>query len=210
VASLAKLEALYRRHHAGTRRPGFVFCEPERTTLFRAWIGSGKDVLDLGCRDGALTAAYLEGNRVVGVDVDRSALAQAERRGIETVWADADEPLPFDDERFDAVVLGELLEHLRFPGEVVTETRRVLRPGGLLVGSVPNTYRLKSRLRFLAGRPPEFADDPTHLRAFRGPDVLDLLAGLQAPEIRYVAGRLVPLWPRLLANDIVFRAWKPR
>ncbi len=166
-------------------------------------------MLDLGCRYGALTRSYLQGNEVVGVDVDREALVEAAKLGVETVWADLDEPLPFPDESFDCVVLGEVLEHLRFPAEAVAEARRVLRPGGVLLGSVPNAYRLKSRLRFLLGRPPEFADDPTHLRIFRGEDVLALLAGLERPELRYVAGRLAWLWPRLLANDIVFRAWKP-
>lgn len=209
MRSLQQLEALYRSHHTDNRRPGFVFCGPERTALFRSWVGSEKDVLDLGCRDGALTAAYLQGNRVVGFDVDRSALALAEGRGIETVWADVEEPLALEDGSFDVVVLGEVLEHLRFPAEVIAEARRVLRPGGLLIGSVPNTYRAKSRLRFLAGRPPEFADDPTHFRAFRGQDILDLLADFERPEISYIAGRVVRFWPRLFANDMAFRAWKP-
>ena len=120
-----------------------------------------------------------------------------------------DEPLAFPDASFDVVVAGELLEHVRFPERLVAEALRVLRPGGLLMGSVPNSYRLKSRLRFLAGRPPEFADDPTHLRMFAAADVRRLLAGLDGVELRYLAGRLVPLSPRLFANDIVFRGRKP-
>jgi SAM-dependent methyltransferase len=208
--SLEEIEESYRRHHEERRAGGeFVFCEPERSELFRGWIGRDKRVLDLGCRAGALTRAYVEGNEVVGVDVDREALEQAAALGIETVWASADEPLPFPDESFDVVVAGELLEHLRFPDRTLAEARRVLRPGGLVIGSVPNTYRLKSRLRFLVGRPPEFADDPTHLRMFAGADVLRLLDGFEEAELRYVAGRLVPLSPRLFANDIVFRARKP-
>jgi SAM-dependent methyltransferase len=209
VTRLEEIEAAYRRHHAESRADDFVFCEPQRSELFREWIGRGRRVLDLGCRTGALAGAYLEGNEVVGVDVDRDALALAARAGLETVWADLDEPLPFEDESFDAVVAGELLEHLRFPDRVVGEARRMLRPGGLFLGSVPNTYRLKSRLRFLLGRPPEFADDPTHLHMFCGADVLRLLAGFEEPELRYLAGRLTPLWPRLFANDIAFRARKP-
>jgi SAM-dependent methyltransferase len=102
-----------------------------------------------------LTSAYLPGNRVVGVDIDRVALARASQRGIETVWADLDEPLPFEDSTFDVVVIAEVLEHLRFPENVLAEAKRVLVPGGAIVGSVPNCYRLKSRLRFLLGRPPE-------------------------------------------------------
>lgn len=188
-----------------------MFGGEERSALFRAWVGGpGLRVLDLGCRYGALTRAYVSGNEVVGVDVDRDALAEAATLGIETVWADIEEPLPFPDEGFDVVVAGELIEHLRVPEETVAEARRVLRPGGLLVGSTPNAYRLKNRLVFLAGRQPGFADDPTHLHFFSPADIGDLLAGFEELELRYLSGRLTRLHPRLFANVMVFRARKPR
>jgi SAM-dependent methyltransferase len=209
VNRLEQLDEAYRRHHRERRPDDFVFCGPERSALFREWLGRGKRILDLGCRSGALTQAYADGNEVVGVDVDRAALGEAAKLGIETVWADVDEPLPFPDGSFDAVVAGELLEHVRFPDRLVAEVVRVLRAGGVLVGSVPNSYRLKSRLRFLVGRPPEFADDPTHLRMFGPADVRRLLAPFADVEVRHVAGRLVPLSPRLFGNDIVFRAQGP-
>ena len=76
------------------------------------------------------------------------------------------------------------------------------------VASVPNAYRLKGRLLFLIGRPPE--NDPTHLQMFSGEAVRALLAGLEQPRLHFVAGRLVPLHPRLFANDIVFAGSKPR
>jgi SAM-dependent methyltransferase len=211
VAGHEQLEERYRRHHEESRSPDFVFAGPERSALFRVLVGGpGRRVLDLGCRYGALTRAYADGNDVVGVDVDREALAEAGKLGIETVWADLDEPLAFDDETFDTVVCGEVLEHLRFPDRLLGEARRVLRPGGTLVGSVPNSYRLKSRLRFLIGRPPEFADDPTHLHMFSPADLRALLAGWEEPRLRFVAGRLTGLHPRLFANDVVFSARKPR
>jgi hypothetical protein len=50
--------------------------------------GPGKRILDLGCRTGSLTRVCASGNEVVGVDVDRGALHEAARLGIETVWAD--------------------------------------------------------------------------------------------------------------------------
>jgi SAM-dependent methyltransferase len=202
------IEHAYRRHHEESRDEGFVFCGPDRIPLFRDWVrGPGLQVLDLGCRDGALTAAYLEGNSVVGVDVDRSALERAAERGIETMWADLDDPLPFGDESFDVVVTAEVLEHLRLPEHAVAEAARVLKPGGLLVGSVPNCFRLKTRLRFLLGRPPE--NDPTLLHLFNPDAVADLLASFDEVEIRCIAGRLVRLHGRLFANDIVFRARRP-
>lgn len=166
-------------------------------------------MLDIGCRTGALTRAYADGNQVVGLDVDRTALAEAEQLGIETVWGDLDQGLPFEDESFDVVVAGEVLEHVRFPDLLLSEVGRVLTPGGTLVGSVPNSYRLKSRLRFLLGRPPEFADDPTHLHMFRPADLMQLLRRFARPHIQFVAGRLTRLNPTLFANDIVFTAQKP-
>jgi SAM-dependent methyltransferase len=164
-------------------------------------------VLDLGCRSGAFTRHFLDGNEVVGLDVDRVALEKAAELGIEPVVADVEEPLPFDDATFDAVVAGELLEHLQFPEAVVAEARRVLRPSGVLVGSVPNAFRVQSRLRFLRGRPPE--DDPTHLRMFSPRQMNGLLGAFSDVRIEFVGGRYRRLSPRLLGRDLVFSARKP-
>ena len=205
---LEELSERYAEHNRSERGAGFVFARPEREALFRRFVGGpGRRVLDLGCRDGALTQAYLDGNEVVGVDADREALAEAARRGIETQWADLDQPLELPGASFDVAVAGELLEHLRDPQRLVGEVRRVLRPGGTFVASVPNAYRLKGRLLFLLGRPPE--NDPTHLQMFSAADVRRLLDGFSGPELHFVAGRLVPLHPRLFANDIVFAGRKP-
>ena len=204
---MSSLGDRYEEHHRERRAEGdFVFV-PERIPLFRAAIGQGKRVLDLGCRSGALTRHFLEGNSVVGVDVDPAALEKAASLGIEPVQANVEEPLPFDDGSFDAVVVGELLEHLRFPDALVAEIARVLRPGGVVVGSVPNAYRLQSRLRFLRGRPPE--DDPTHLRMFSPAALRGLLAGFEGVRLSYVGGRYRRLHARLLARDLVFSAVRP-
>ena len=187
--SLEQLSDRYAEHNRVERGAGFVFAGPERVELFRRYVGGpGRHVLDLGCRDGALTQAYAGGNEVVGVDADREALAE--------------------DGTFDVVVAGELLEHLRDPRRVAAEVLRVLRPGGTLVGSVPNAYRLKNRLRFLLGHKPE--NDPTHLQMFAPNDVRALLGGFDDVHLHLIAGRLVPLHARLFANDIVFSGRKPR
>jgi SAM-dependent methyltransferase len=209
VTDLEQLSDRYREHHRRSRSEDFVFGGEERAALFRRLVGGpGRTVLDLGCRYGALTQAYLSGNAVTGVDVDRDALAQAAKLGIETHWADIEQPLPFGDERFDVVVAGELLEHVRDPGGVVAEARRVLRRGGTLVGSVPNAYRLKNRVRYLAGRPPE--SDPTHLHMFSPSDVRGLLREFDDVEVAFISSRLLRLHPRLFANDMAFSGRKPR
>jgi SAM-dependent methyltransferase len=201
---VSSLGERYEEHHRERRDEGdFVFV-PERIPLLVAAIGRGKRVLDLGCRSGALTRHFLDGNTVVGLDVDPSALEKAASLGIEPVQANVEEPLPFEDASFHAVVAGELFEHLQFPDALVAEIRRVLKPGGVLVGSVPNAFRLQSRLRFLRGRAPE--DDPTHLRMFSPAAVRALLGGFDDVRLDYVGGRFAPLHRRLLARDLVFSA----
>jgi methionine biosynthesis protein MetW len=209
VAKLERKSDEYAKHNLEQRGRGFVYAGPERVALFRRYVGGpGRRVLDLGCRDGALSTAYLDGNHVVGVDVDREALAHAEALGLETHWADLDEPLAFEDESFDVVSAGELLEHIRSPRALLAEVHRVLRRGGTVVGSTPNAFRLKNRLRFAAGRHPE--PDPTHLHMFSPADVRELLRDFVDVELHLVAGRFVRVNALLFANAIVFSARKPR
>jgi 2-polyprenyl-3-methyl-5-hydroxy-6-metoxy-1,4-benzoquinol methylase len=208
MSRLEQLDETYREHHETRRSRDFVFGGADRASVFREWVGGpGRRVLDVGCRYGAMTRAYAAGNDVVGMDVDKEALVEAAKLGIDTLWADATEPFPQPDASFDVVVAGELLEHLPMPDRTVAEVRRVLKPGGWFVGSVPNAYRLKNRLVFLAGKPPE--TDPTHLRMFSPALLGMLLAGFEQLQLRFVAGRLVPLHPRLFANVMAFRARKP-
>lgn len=210
LAAMAELERLGERYseHYRSRPEGFVFGGQERAELFRRAVGGpGQRVLDLGCRTGALTSAYLEGNEVVGLDVDAEALAEAEKLGIQTLLADAEQPLPFPDESFDAVTAGELVEHVRDPRALVAEAWRVLRPGGRFVGSVPNFYRLRNRLAFLAGRPLDH--DPTHLHVFAPRDVEALLSGWEDMHLHLIASRFLRVSPRLFANIVVFSAKKP-
>lgn len=200
-----ELSERYRQFHEDREKHADFVYVPERVPHFVAAVGGpGKAVLDLGCRAGALSQHFLEGNEVTGVDVDQHALAHAAGRGLRTVFGDVEEPLPFEDESFDAVVVGEILEHVRFPDEVVGEIRRVLRPGGVVVGSVPNAFRLKNRLKFLLGRSPE--SNPMHLRMYSPASIATELTPIGPVELSYVGGRLVPLSGRLFANALVFVA----
>jgi len=144
MTRLERLNDRYYEHHG--RRQEFVFGADDRAGLIAQLVG-GPDlrVLDLGCRTGALTQHYAEGNVLVGVDVDQRALEQASARlGIDTVWADVEDELPFPDDSFDVVVAGELLEHVRDPQALVDEVHRVLRSGGTFVGSVRNVPRKRT------------------------------------------------------------------
>ncbi|MFC0007987.1 methyltransferase domain-containing protein [Micromonospora siamensis] len=93
----------------------------------------GALLVDLGCGAGLL-APHLAGRgyRHVGVDLTRSALAQAAAHGVRVVNGDAT-AVPLADGCADVVAAGELLEHVPDWRLVVAEAARLLRPGGLLV-----------------------------------------------------------------------------
>jgi SAM-dependent methyltransferase len=100
-------------------------------------------VLDVGCAFGYGTAA-LKGRGdappwVVGIERDEGHIRQA---GASYPWlpllrGDALN-LPFGDGTVDAVVMLDIVEHIADPAAVFAEARRVLRPGGSLVVSVPH------------------------------------------------------------------------
>jgi SAM-dependent methyltransferase len=58
------------------------------------------------------------------------------------VEADLNMPIPIDSNQFDTVLLTDVLEHIAAPEALLNETRRLLRNGGCLIGSVPFLYRL--------------------------------------------------------------------
>ncbi|MBL8009513.1 MAG: class I SAM-dependent methyltransferase [Flavobacteriales bacterium] len=97
------------------------------------------DVLDLGCG----TAPYYEVYRPKASSVtcvDRSADERV--RAVVDVVADIDRPLPFPDASFDAVLLTDVIAHVRDPWALMREISRVLRPGGHLVLTTPFIYWL--------------------------------------------------------------------
>lgn len=98
----------------------------------------GRRVLDAGAGHGTMSARLARlGFDVTSTDVSAAAVAVLrERVSGEVRQADVVE-LPFEDESFDAAVLGEVLEHVEDDRRALAEVARVLRRGGILAASVP-------------------------------------------------------------------------
>jgi SAM-dependent methyltransferase len=95
-------------------------------------------LLDIGCGTGWLAEDFPS---YTGIDASPEAVHTATQLGRNVVRGDVEEPLPFADEAFDAVVMKDLLEHVADPVAVVREARRALAPGGLLFASSPDAQR---------------------------------------------------------------------
>ncbi len=92
----------------------------------------GERILDLGCGDGALTAAIAEaGARVLGLDSSEDMIAAARRRGLEAELGDACR-LAYE-RAFDAVFSNAALHWMTRPDAVCAGVARALVPGGRFV-----------------------------------------------------------------------------
>ena len=107
----------------------------------------GPDVLDVGCSQGIASILLArEGHRVIGIDREHEAIRAARER-LDQEEAQVRERVEFRiaegravgfaNGSFDAVLLGEVLEHQLDPGKLLEEARRVLRPGGRIVVTTP-------------------------------------------------------------------------
>jgi len=102
-----------------------------------ARVPAGAAVLDIGARDGGLRRFLPAGVRYQGIDI------APEFAGPDVLIQDISRGIPFADGAYDFVFCIEVLEHVPNPFGTLTEVNRVLRPGGVLVLSVPNPYHVK-------------------------------------------------------------------
>ena len=140
--------------------PDYLGPPPEHLRAFVRSLGRFERALDLGCGDGRLTAE-LEAGELTAADVSRVALERARRRltGTRLVELEPDAPMPFGDGEFDVVLCAETIEHVRDVQLLLSEVRRVLRPGATLALTTPATpplmrppEPLSPHLRFLTRR----------------------------------------------------------
>jgi SAM-dependent methyltransferase len=141
-------EAAYMREH------GYRFRALERALP----VSSERlRVLDMGTTPNTLRIKKLRPNfDVWTLDLTDLLGDRCEAGGVRLRTCDlGNEPIPFEDGFFDLVIFTEVLEHLFGPpSDVLRETRRILRDGGVLILSVPNIATLYNRVKLLLGATP--------------------------------------------------------
>ena len=152
---------------------------PPHLVRFVRGLGKPASALDLGCGDGRLTAELGAGD-VVAADVSQVALERARRRvpGAHTLKLAPDEPLPLEDGAFELVLCAETIEHVRDVQLLLSEVRRVLRPGGRLAVTTPAHGRLTGVDIALRGFERRFDPLSPHLRFLTRRSLATLLDAL--------------------------------
>lgn len=154
-----------------------------RYALAAEWVRPGDTVLD--CASGlgygsAILAARSAGARFYGVDLDQGAVAYArqefgERYGIEYVAASGTDLRFLEDASIDTIVSFETIEHVEDYLALIGEFRRVLKPDGRIIASVPNLWVDET------GRDP----NPYHFHAFDWAKLRDAFADGFIVEARF-------------------------
>jgi len=121
-----------KRLHPSLRNPNWLVLRARRQ-IFQRWLelipGQGLNVLDVGGRIQPYRELLRGRANYVAVDLRSTPLLNAVANA---------EQLPFADEKFDLVVCTQLLEYAPDPSRVIAEIHRVLKPGAVLLLSVPS------------------------------------------------------------------------
>ena len=137
-------------------------------------------ILEVGCAGGEVGAqAKAWGHKVWGIEMSPRSAAAA-RQKLDQVYLGsiagflADHP----DERFDHLLFGDELTHLPAPVKTLVACARLIKPGGAVIGFVPNIAHRSVRMMLLDGRfgyEQEGIMAQTHLRFYTRDTVVDLL-----------------------------------
>jgi SAM-dependent methyltransferase len=150
-------------------------------------------ILDLGCGDGRIAevAGKEHGTMAVGLDRSPRETLRARRRGAHrlVVRADLRHPLPLRDECFSTVLSNSVFEHVAGVEPLFAEIRRVLKPGGRLVLTVPSEH-LDTMLRL-----------PRHLERILGFRAARLWQRWWDAKLGHVNLGGEPYWRRLLEES---------
>lgn len=135
-------------------------------------VPAGSIVLEIGCGSGRLAniLTIWKKCRVYCVDKDPIISSFAKGKCIEVLNIDIENTdLPYEKGVFDCIIIGNVLEHMIEPLQVLTRLKKYLKKDGLLIYSVPSIVNWHSRLTICLGKF-EYEDgtvfERTHLRFF--------------------------------------------
>ena len=167
--NLRGLEAFFHRNRAWVVRK-----------MVAKYATPNAPILDAGCGTGLNLRHLPEGSTGVDINPRNVELLQTRLPNHTIVEGDV-EALPFADGSFGTVLCTEVIEHIPDPSAALAEYRRVLQPGGVLIGSVPARSAIW-KLRFLSSTCPH--SEPFH-NEYLPNEVREMLSGWKVEHLRY-------------------------
>ncbi len=175
-------------------------------------IGSGKQVLELGCATGYTTRLLTQHLycTVTGVEYAPEAAERARPFCQQLILGDVEteEVLEHLAGPYDIILAGDILEHLRYPERILLRLKPALKPGGSWVISVPNIAHWSVRKELLLGRfnmTDRGIMDATHLRWFTRRTLTMLLV-----QSGYRVQRLSGVYTLPQQDALHLRGWASR
>jgi len=165
-------------------------------------LSSGAKILDIGCGHGSVSRSLVpRGFDVYGMEINSDAIESLKRHGIKPIEHDISEPFNLR-ERFDLILLLDVLEHVFDPTSLISEAVKILKDDGTIIITIPLYFDLADRIRILFTGSIISHDNLCygidiykrfrsynydHIRFFRPKDIYEMceLTGLKIKKVRY-------------------------
>jgi len=160
-------------------------------------------ILEVGCGAGHLGGLLRQrGHHVSGIELIPVAAEEASRRLDDVVCGDIETlELPWAEASFDAILCGDVLEHLADPWQTVRRLSALLVSGGLLIASIPNVQNYRVIRGLIRGRW-DYRErgilDFGHLRFFTWKSIDEMFRQADLSIVDSHAGWNRTLWRRML------------
>jgi len=192
----------------------------DREEIFFDWISAGSKVLSIGCGNSRLPYELIQKKQcfVFAIDLAESVIETQQKQGVKAYRVDVGNPVDFGkifgDEhiKFDYVIMGELLQQLRLPEELLHNLEGHAQ---YLAISIPNSafYRYRIGLFFGGHFFTQWNNHPAEtLRYWSHKDFMDWLSALGWKIVKSKASNGLSLgflqlynwWPNMFGHQICY------
>lgn len=119
--------------------------------LLTPYFKQGAKVLEIGCYAAELADLFPRGISYLGADFDDGALNLARSKGFDVIKLDFNEPELKLKDKFDIIILAEILEHVIDPPKLLGQAVNLLNKDGVILVSLPNENTLYHRIMSFLG-----------------------------------------------------------